>query len=166
MDGPVEDSFDRAFDDLFVRAKRVALRIVGDSMAAEDVAAEALARALLRWRKLASTPHRDAWVLRVASNLAIDSARRRPRGVEAPSSVDPTSHTLLRIQLVDVLRGLPKRQREAVTLRYICDLGESEVAAVMNVTIGTIKALTHHGLRSLRQELGDEFKVFEDERHG
>src|SRR5947209_14839205 len=69
--------FDGAFRDLFHPAFGVAYRILGNVADAEDAAAEALARALLRWRKVGPLPYRDAWVMRVAANVAIDTVRRR-----------------------------------------------------------------------------------------
>lgn len=44
---------------------------------AEDIAAEALARAFASWGRVSSLDYRDGWVLRTASNLVYDRARRR-----------------------------------------------------------------------------------------
>mgnify|MGYP000860999728 CR=1 FL=1 len=71
--------FDEAFDPLFGRAFRVARRILGDDAAAEDVAAEAMARAYAHWGKIALQPWREGWVVRVSSNLALDAVRKRSR---------------------------------------------------------------------------------------
>lgn len=65
----VSDDFESAYRDLFPRAAMVAYRLLGDKTAAEDVAAEALARAYARWGRIAGLAHRDGWVLRVATNL-------------------------------------------------------------------------------------------------
>src|SRR5690348_1421785 len=71
--------FEEVFGRLFDRAYRVAYRILGDAQDAEDAAAEAFARAHARWSKVGELPYCDAWILRVASNVAIDVARRRRR---------------------------------------------------------------------------------------
>jgi DNA-directed RNA polymerase specialized sigma24 family protein len=62
----------------------VAWRILGSVPEAEDAAAEALARALVDWSRISRLEHRDAWILRVTINLAIDVARRRSRHENAP----------------------------------------------------------------------------------
>ena len=86
-----DGSFEAAFDELFPRAVRLANRLLGDRAAAEDVAAEALARAYARWPKVGGLPYRDGWVLKVATNLAIDRLRRRPPEMWPPTAA--TSRT-------------------------------------------------------------------------
>jgi RNA polymerase sigma factor (sigma-70 family) len=63
-------------------------------------------------------------------------------------------HADLRRDLVDALRALPRRQREAVTLRYLADLPEHDTATAMGCSVGTVKSNTAKGLRSLRLDLG------------
>ena len=78
MAGPAgDDGFDDWFVARYPQARRVAHRILGSVTAAEDAAAEAFTRALVDWTRVSALPHRDAWVLRVTSNVAIDAARRR-----------------------------------------------------------------------------------------
>lgn len=154
--------FDGAFDDLFPRAHRLARRIVGDPAAAEDIAAEALARAYARWPKVSALPWRDAWVLRVAANLAIDAVRRRPPtlGFVAPSPAAEDA-VALRVALAAALQALPRRQRQAVALRYLADLSEAEVAEALGISAGSVKTHVHRGLAALRRRLGaDAEEVF------
>lgn len=159
VDWVVDDlraSFEADFEDLFTSARRLAGRILGDQAAAEDVAAEALARAWLRWATINELEHRDAWVMRVATNLAIDVLRRRPRwSVRA----DPTDHAdtiALRSSLVEALRALPRRQREVVVLRHLSDLPERRVAAELGISTGAVGAHLHRALATLRLHLADE----------
>lgn len=70
-------SFERAFPGLLRAAYRPAFRIVGDVGVAEDAAAEALTRAMVRWRQV--SPRARPWVVHVATNLAIDHLRRQAR---------------------------------------------------------------------------------------
>ena len=83
---PCED-FDGFFMALLPAVRRLAQRMTGDRTAAEDVAAEAFARAFARWEKVGRLDYREAWVLRVASNLAIDLARRRRPELPARDAV-------------------------------------------------------------------------------
>ena len=66
------------------RAVRTARRLVGDPEVAEDLAAEALARAYARWKTVRDHPNPDAWLLRVVGNLAIDHVRTAGRRAPAP----------------------------------------------------------------------------------
>jgi RNA polymerase sigma-70 factor (ECF subfamily) len=52
------------------------------------------------------------------------------------------------------VRRLPSRQAQAIALHYIEDLSVSEVAGILGVAEGTVKALLHQGRERLRRELG------------
>lgn len=161
----MEDSFEQAFDELFLRSFRLAHRLLGDAAAAEDVAAEACARAYARWKRVGGLPYRDAWVLRAASNLAIDTIRKRKR--TAPAAVAPPDMedgVALRLALGAALRALPRRQRESVVLRHLAGLKESEVAELLGVSTGSVKQHTSRGLAALRDHLGD--RIWREARDG
>lgn len=152
-----EDSFQEAFLKLYPIAYRVAGKLLGDHAAAEDCAAEALARTFARWLRVRELPYREAWVLRVASNLAIDMARRRPPVVEAPQPIEVEDATATRLALAAALRALPSRQRDTVVLRYLNDYSEAQVAEALGISSGTVKTHLKRGLEALRGRLGEEF---------
>lgn len=145
------DDFTAVFNELFPRAYRLALRIVGDPTVAQDVAAEALARAYARWAKVADLAWRDGWVLRVTSNLAIDHVRRRVTApVVAPVASDEDA-VALRLALAACLRALPRRQRQAVALHYLAGLTDDEVGLTLGISAGTVKTHIHRGMAALRK---------------
>lgn len=135
-------------------------------MAAEDVAAEAMARAYAHWRKIGDQPWREGWVVRVATNLALDAARKRSRVaarpyVDASPSSGPTTEEqqdaiATRAALVEALARLPKRQREVVAMRHLAQMSEADVAAALRVSSGSVKTHLSRGLASLRRSLGAE----------
>ena len=152
-------AFELAFQELFGRAYRLAYRILGSGPAAEDVAAEALARAFSNWARVGRMEHRDAWVLRVATNLALDQVRMPRSKLEAAAPVelaDPTDLLTLRLTLVDALRTLPARQRETLALRYFGDLTDRQIARVLRISAGTAKTHVHRGLAALRRHFADD----------
>jgi len=151
-----DDRFEQAFPRLFDVAMRPALRILRSVEAAEDVAAETLARVYADWRRLAGAPWVEAWATRVATNLAIDQVRRAKRPLPAVD-VAADGQLEVRMDLADAIARLPRRQREAVSLRYFADLSEQEVAALMDVSVGSVKKHVHRGLASMRVDLGDSF---------
>ena len=148
-------TFEERFADLASLAYRVAFRLTGDRAESEDLAQEALARAYLRWRRVAG--YDEAWVARVTTNLAIGRWRRHRRvELRAPGHEPPRRHQrpadpLDRLEVVRVLRSLPRRQREAVALRYLADLPEADVAAHLGCSVGAVKQHTHRGLAALRR---------------
>lgn len=146
---------DAAFEQFFVtvlpRAVAFAARVTGDRAAAEDAAVAALAKAHMRWRRLADEPWREAWVLRVSVNEAIDQLPRR-LVLPAPSAEpDPADQVVLRGALRVALRTLPRRQREVVALRYLVGLGEVEIGQTLRISHGTVKTHLRRGLGALRR---------------
>ncbi len=108
-----------------------------------------------------------AWVARVSVNLALDrtrSARRADRLAPLATktaSADRYDLAARRRDLAVAMSALPRRQREAVALRYLADLPEAETASAMGCTVGTVKSTAARGLDRLRVELGPQW-AFED----
>ncbi len=155
---PVEpsgaSSFSERFDELFDLAYRVAYRILGRQEDAKDVAQEALARAEVRWSRLADAPH--GWVAKVAGNLAIGVWRkgRHPAPQSAEAAADPDDRAAERVDLIRALDHLPRRQRQVVILRYLADRPEAAVARLLGCSVGAVKTHASRGLRAMRAELG------------
>jgi len=150
--GDSAESFEDAYDSLRRSAHRVAYRLLGDRTAAEDIAAEALARAYSRWSSVSG--HARPWVVKVATNLALDigrkrsvAANRRFELVEEERSLDNVEQ---RWDLREALRALPRRQREVVALRFLDDFSEQATAAALGIDIGTVKSHASRGLSRLR----------------
>jgi RNA polymerase sigma factor (sigma-70 family) len=150
-----DERFERAFDSLFRAAMRPATRILRSTAEAEDVAAEVLARVYVDWRRLADQPWVEAWTVRVSTNLAIDRVRCQARRPLPVVEVTKAGEWEVRMDLVSVVARLPRRQRQAVSLRYFGDLPEADVAAVMDVSVGSVKRHVHRGLEKIRAELGE-----------
>ena len=76
--------------------------------------------------------------------------------VDAPdTTITDADLVAVRAALVVALTHLPKRQRDAIALRYLSDLSEADTAAAMGVSPGTVKTHLHRGLDALRRGLGD-----------
>ncbi|MFN8022494.1 MAG: sigma-70 family RNA polymerase sigma factor [Acidimicrobiales bacterium] len=149
----VDVSFVDRFEELHRVAYRAAYAVLGNRTDAQDCAQEALARALVRWRTVSE--YAPAWCARVSTNLALDRVRRERR--QPPRPADAGSDESIadrRRDLVAALKALPKRQREAVALRYLADLPEADAASALGCSVGTIKSATSRGLERLRADLG------------
>lgn len=144
---------------------RSAWSICRDLALAEELAQEAFVKAYRRWAKLDEGGYAEPWLHRVVMNLALDTVRRASRGRVLEASVARGHLALvpgpqLPDEAVEVLRRLPKRQREAVFLRVIADLPEDEVARVMGCSVGSVKTHKSRGLAQLRELLdqGEEVR--------
>jgi RNA polymerase sigma-70 factor (ECF subfamily) len=158
---PIDEDFDQWFRATLDRVRRAARRVVASDAEADDIASEAFARALVRWSTVRDLPHRDAWVVRVASNLALDAVRTRSRRERilivqraAEAVGDGTEASAERMALVLALAGLPRRQREVIALRYLMGLPEAEVAAALGLSSNTVKTHLARALSTLRSRLG------------
>ncbi|BCB92111.1 RNA polymerase sigma24 factor [Phytohabitans suffuscus] len=134
---------------------RAVLATVGDRMLAEDLVAEAFARAWASWSKVSRHPAPQAWVVRTAYNTHVSWWRRRRRevrldghdasAVEADAGVDP--------KVLAALRRLPTRQRDVVVLRIFLDLDTQTTARALDIAPGTVTAHLSRAVASLREQL-------------
>lgn len=145
----------RAFEDAFPGLLRVAMgagtRILGGGGAAEDVAAEGLARLWIRWRSLGQQPYRDAWLVKVVTNLALDQVKRgAPPKLDAVPAVDPADGIVLREVLVEVLARLPRRQREVIVMHHLYGLSVADTADTLHISPNSVKRHLQRGLARTR----------------
>ncbi len=145
----------------YSRLLRLAALLLDDLGSCEDVVQEAYLKvhAALTGPKprLRDDEKALAYLRQTVVNLARSSLRRRlvvrkhaPRPMpDAPSAEEGAYAQVERTAVVKALRDLPRRQREAVVLRYYGDLTEAAAAAVMGVSTGAVKAYTSRGLAAL-----------------
>ena len=146
----VGDRFEAVYWPLFVKAFRLAYRIVGNKPEAEDVAAEALARTHMHWKKVGSLAYRDAWVLRVASNLSRSVVRRRRRFPSARPEQAFEETVVVRAAIAAAVSTLPRRQREAIALRFLAGLDIAEIASCLGISVESTRTHIRRGLDALR----------------
>jgi DNA-directed RNA polymerase specialized sigma24 family protein len=73
----------------------------------------------------------------------------------AKPDADIASGVAARRDVVTALQSLPRREREAVALRYLLDLSERDTALALRVSVGAVKGYTSRGLARLAELLGD-----------
>ena len=140
---------------------RLAALLLRDPAEAEEVAQDAFVAMHRRWGRLrdpaAAVPYLRASVVNGArSRLRHRSvARRHLQAVPAdePSAEQQVLAGLDRLAVVEALRTLPARQREALVLRYWAGLSEAEIAETMGVARGSVKSHASRGLAALRTTL-------------
>ncbi len=101
-----------------------------------------------------------AWLFTIAGNKAIDEGRRADRQPSPEGDVgdwpSPETADHLEDPVWDEVRGLPEKQRLAVTLRFQGDLSHRQIAGVMGVSEAAARRNVFEGLKRLRERLGDE----------
>ncbi|MDP9182548.1 MAG: sigma-70 family RNA polymerase sigma factor [Actinomycetota bacterium] len=138
--------------------------VCGNLTEAEEVVAEAFARAVQHERTFVRLDNPEAWLRTVAVNVS--RFRRRLRLVSSEREV--AHHPDLdddRLALMAALRKLPVSQREAIALHYLADLPIHEVAAATDSPVGTVKAQLSRGRAALAVLLADAPDTSEEVRH-
>jgi len=140
----------------------VALRVLGDTGAAEDVLQEVF---MQLWRKPeafdANRGSLAAWLAVIARHRAIDALRKRKPETDINEVVialdlDLEEEAGRKIAIGKVrgaLAGMPPEQRKAVELAFFEGLTHSEVAAKTGEPLGTVKTRIRSALQSLRKVL-------------
>jgi RNA polymerase sigma-70 factor (ECF subfamily) len=158
-----------AFEELYLRYTRpvlsLALRRLRDPGRAEDAVQEAFAAI---WRSAGSYDRTrgqgGAWLYTIARNAIVDAARRRPEAPaeaheEASSEVGPpdrAEHAWLSWRVHRALEELSENERVVIELAYWRGLSQSEIAAALNIPLGTVKTRTRNALGRLAALLEDE----------
>ncbi len=153
------------------RCHSVALRMLGNPAAAEDVTQEAMMRL---WKVapdwVSGQAKVSTWLYRVTLNLCVDLRRKKTTaGLDSiPEPVDGADSVVEKMQrdarldaLQSALAQLPERQRQAVVLRHIEELSNPEIADIMRISVEAVESLVARGKRALtailagrREELG------------
>ncbi|MDG4825716.1 SigE family RNA polymerase sigma factor [Asanoa sp. WMMD1127] len=154
-----DDGGFREFVDLrYGELLRIAYLLTGSAHDAEDLVQTALLKVMRRWRRI-DDPF--AYLRRAMANQHISVWHRvRSRevvGAEPPEhgGDDTAERVVRRHAVLAALRDLPPRTRVVVVLRYLDDLPEAEVAALLGWPVGTVKSHASRGLARLRAALGD-----------
>jgi RNA polymerase sigma factor (sigma-70 family) len=143
---------------------RYCARLVGSVTDGEDVVQDALARALVAVDGLRETPPLRAWLFRIAHNRALDLLRSR--AIRAAEPIEAADHVadeaspdpveaLMRQEAVTTavsrFSELPVVQRSVVVLKDVLDEPLAEIAALLDLTVDSVKAHLARGRARLRQ---------------
>jgi RNA polymerase sigma-70 factor (sigma-E family) len=163
----VNDAAREEFRDYVVAAGPALLRtaylMTGNRSEAEDLVQTALAKTYLAWHRIRDREAIDGYVRRVMLNSRTSRWRkaRHERTVPLDHHLaedlphrDVYADADLHDALWRALAQLPRRQRAAVILRYYEDLTEADTAAVLGVSVGTVKSTVFKALRRLREDAG------------
>jgi RNA polymerase sigma-70 factor (sigma-E family) len=152
--GHAQNEFADFYRDSRDSCLKAAAAVVGDRQLAEDLVAEAFARAWTSWPKVRRHPAPRAWVVRTALNIGVSWWRRRREvplaghDAAAPDDLDGVDPAL-----IAALRRLPARQREVLALRIFLDLDTETTANALRIAPGTVTAHLSRAVAALRRDL-------------
>jgi RNA polymerase sigma-70 factor (sigma-E family) len=142
---------------------RLAAFLTGDRDNAEEVVQDAYVSVHGSWRRLRELDKAEAYLRTAVVNASRSRLRRRqvaqrhrpePQRDVASAESFAVEHAQ-REAVLEALRALPRRQREAVVLRYYGDLSEAQTAAAMGCSTGAVKSHTSRAMAALRPLLED-----------
>lgn len=143
---------------------RYAMRLLGDMALAEDCVAESFARFLKSLQKQRGPhDHLQAYLYRIAHNWIVDLYRNHEQTVALSETLpcdgdaleeDATRH-LRQAQIRAALRSLTPDQQKVVTLKYLENWSNEEVAQVLHKPLGAIKSIQHRALVNLQKLLAE-----------
>jgi len=150
------------FDEHYAGLCRLATLLLGDQAAAEEAVQEAFLKTYAAWWRI-RRPERAQWYLRAAVvNHCRSRGRRRvseDRGNRVAWASDLgagsewSEQTEDGLAVLEAVRSLPDRQREAVVLFYYEDLSEADVAHALGCSVGTVKSQLSKARASLGERL-------------
>lgn len=159
---------DRPLAELYARygtpLYRLGLRLLGDRGPAEELVQETFVRL---WQSAGRFDPAQAtvrtFVFLIARRVAVDLRRRaavRPSLADTEPAVEPAAEpegavdrALLGLEVREALESLSGAHREVLELAYDADLTQTQIAARLDLPLGTVKTRTFHALRALRGEL-------------
>jgi RNA polymerase sigma-70 factor, ECF subfamily len=141
------------------RVVRHGYALTGSLAEAQDVAQEAFARAWQHWDSVRGCDSPEAWVRRVATNLAVSQFRRDRAARSAVRDLvaaDVPAISPDMVALVAALRTLPERQRVVLVLHYLADLPVGQIAADLRAPAGSVKAWLARGRDALAVAMSED----------
>src|SRR6266511_1428811 len=141
---------------------------VGNRHDAEDLTTQTFLKMLesitsFRWQ---SAPF-SAWLFRIAHNLAMDHFRATRRWQPEEEVPEPTGETessaeavalqsIGRQGMLELIEDLSQEQKQVLTLKFVFNLPNAEVATILEKTEGAIKSLQHRALVSLQKQISQK----------
>ncbi|MHB8324089.1 MAG: RNA polymerase sigma factor [Candidatus Dormibacteria bacterium] len=156
--------FDRLYRDFRGRLLQTVTAIVGDPAEAEDCVQESFERAYVAWPKFRPEAPAQAWLHRIAINVAISHRRRQAkrqvgetiRRLGRPQTVPDVAMTSDTLDLLKALQKLPPRQAAVIVLRHLHGYSNREIGAALDIPERTVASRLAAAKTRLMAELGDQ----------
>lgn len=165
-DNPPDDwTFDQLYQQLWWPMLRLATGLVDDAGIAEDVIQDAFAAVYRRWDTIRDRPASVSYLRASVVNASRSVLRRRIVArkhlrLVQDEAVESADHEILLGADHDLVRQamttLPDRQREVLTLRFVAELSDPDIAAATGLSQAGVRSASSRGLAALRRALGGQ----------
>jgi RNA polymerase sigma-70 factor, ECF subfamily len=157
------DDFDRLYRSAYPRVFRTLVAILADPAEAEDCAQDAFVHAFKAWNRWRPDAPAEAWIHRIAVNLAISYRRRAQlrsvgellRRLGRPLHGADPAEVATQPDLLGALRAIPPKLAAAIVLRHYHGYNNREIAAALGVSERTVGSRLRQAGERLREALGE-----------
>lgn len=160
MSEPID--FEAWYLERYSRVLVALVGVAGDVELGREATDEAFTRALERWDRVGRMASPSGWTYTVGINLLRRSHQRRElerRALQRSTDRVGEPPATLSVEVWDAVRAIPRREREAVALRYLGGLTERQTAEVMGVSTGNVARMLHDARQRLGDMLGEPSKA-------
>jgi RNA polymerase sigma-70 factor (ECF subfamily) len=150
-----------AFSILYFRYRdwvtRLAYRFTGHHDDALDVLQETFAYVVRKFPGFELTAAMTTFLYPAVRNLSIAARKKRRRNTSSSeadghlSALEGTSDAVPDGELSEVLQSIGETHREILLMRFVDDMTQPEIAAALDLPLGTVKSRLHHAIRSVKQ---------------
>ncbi len=164
-----ESAFLMLYDRFAPQVYGLTLRVLGDTMLAEEVTQDTFLKLWSRARQyIPGQGELISWLLTIAHRTALDRIRLENRRLPASNTVDPeetwsvfpdenTMNADARWRSLHfAVQALPVEQRQVIDLAYYKGMSQSEIAEVLGWPLGTVKTRLRSAMQTLRQQWLEE----------
>lgn len=160
-----------AFSELVRRHERVvynlAFRFMRDGSSAEDMAQEAFLKAFRMLKGFRGDCEFSTWMYRVTCSVCLTELSRRKKRGEVELHVDTVTASIEpeheASDFASIIRGcvqkLPEHYERIITLYYLRELSYEEIAAKLDIPMGTLKTWMHRARKRLRRIVEQELSA-------
>jgi RNA polymerase sigma-70 factor (sigma-E family) len=161
----VDPTFDELYEQLWWPMLRLATGLVDEVSVAEDVVQDAFAATYRRWEAIRDRQAAAGYLRTAVVNGSRSVLRRRITERKHLQSVvdepaDAADRCVLQVaerdRVLAAMSTLPDRQREVLTLRYIAELSDADIAQATGLSEGGVRSASSRGLAALRKTLGGQ----------
>ena len=165
-----ESAFLTLYDRYASRVYALTLRVLGDTMLAEEVTQDSFLKLWGRARQFDPDQGELApWLLTIAHRTALDRLRLESRRLPASNTRDPEEIWPVLPDQISLngearwrslhfaVQSLPEEQRQVIDLAYYKGLSQSEIAEVLDWPLGTVKTRVRAAMQALRQHWREDF---------
>ena len=137
---------------------RIALNRVNSIAEAEDVVQTTFERLIRRQPRFASREHEKAWLIKTAIRICIDEARKASHRRSVPLNEEiAAAYSEESFELLETIRTLPEKDRDAVYLYYYEEYTTAEVARLLGEREGTTRSRLSRARQKLRAIMEGEY---------